>query len=134
MNNRLDLPGYKYYVDADTGERPALFVTFLNIVPGEGSVNGVVAPVSEDELVSLDARERNYVRRQVELPGVGHAWTYVGSRAARARYARGPSVVALDYLDGVRGAFEALGELELFERSTEPHAVAVRDLRRVDLP
>ena len=31
MDNSVDLPGYKYYVTPD-GERPPVFVTFLNLV------------------------------------------------------------------------------------------------------
>ena len=33
MDNRQTIPGYKYYVDPDTGERPPVHVTFLNIYP-----------------------------------------------------------------------------------------------------
>ena len=35
MDNNLDLPGYKYYRDRITKNRPDCFVTFLNIHPAE---------------------------------------------------------------------------------------------------
>ena len=42
MDNRRTIPGYKYYVDPETGERPPVRVTFLNLYPAaEGQVNGV---------------------------------------------------------------------------------------------
>jgi cation transport regulator ChaC len=141
MDNSVDLPGYKYYVDPDTGERPRVFVTFLNLVEASGSgVNGVVFPVSPDELAALDARERNYRRREVTLPGVeGRAWAYTGSDEARARYqdavALGAAVVDRSYLDLVRERFGSLGAdaLILFDQSTDPPSVPVRSLRRVEL-
>ena len=112
MDNSVDLPGYKYYVDAD-GERPHVKVTFVNIVeaPGE-SVTGVVI---DADLDALDLRERNYERREVE-PGL---WAYVGTAEARARFEEGPSVISSEYLALVpRG---------------DPPGVPVRDLRRIDL-
>ena len=127
MDNTLDLPGYKHYVDAETGERPAVCVAFLDLVPDPSSaVNGVVFPVAD--LAALDDRERNYERREVQ-PGV---WAYLGTEAARARFERGPTVVSREYLDGVRESFAALGELTRFEGSTDPPSVPVRDLRRID--
>jgi hypothetical protein len=129
MDNTVDLPGYKCFVD-QAGNRPAVKVTFLNLVEADDAVNGVVLPVSEGELAELDARERNYERRSV---GDG-LWAYFGTADARARYEEGPSVVSSDYLDLVRAGFEGLGQLAQFERSTDPPSVPVRQLRRVDLP
>ena len=49
MDNRRTIPGYKYYVDPDTGERPPVHVTFLNIYPAaEGRVNGIAFPVTAE--------------------------------------------------------------------------------------
>jgi hypothetical protein len=125
MDNSVDLPGYKYYVDAG-GARPDLKVTFLNLVEGDGVVNGAIL---DADLDALDLRERNYERREVE-PGL---WAYVGTAGARARYEAGPSVVSREYLELVRTGFESLGDLDRFERTTDPPAVPVRNLRRVDL-
>jgi hypothetical protein len=116
MDNSVDLPAYKYYVDAD-GKRPDVKVTFVNLVEApDAAVRGVVLEVDLD---ALDPRERNYARREVE-PGL---WAYVGTTEARTRYEAGPSVVSLEYLELVRAAFPAV------ERPTVP----VWDLRRVDL-
>jgi hypothetical protein len=125
MDNAVDLPGYKYYVEPD-GTRPDVKVTFVNLVPAAGAVNGLV--IDADAEV-LDARERNYERVEVE-PGL---WAYIGTAAARGRYEAGPSVVSGEYLELVRRGFAALGQLEQYERTTDPPAVPVRDLRRIDL-
>jgi hypothetical protein len=129
MDNTVDLPGYKYFVD-EAGERPAVKVAFLNLVEADDAVNGVVFPVSRSDLDRLDRRERNYQRRAV---GDG-LWAYFGTSDARERYEEGPSVLSRDYLELVRAGFEELGQLQAFERTTDPPAVPVWDLRRVDLP
>jgi gamma-glutamylcyclotransferase (GGCT)/AIG2-like uncharacterized protein YtfP len=143
MDNSADLPGYKYYVDSASGERPEVFVTFLNLVPDEGSsVNGIVFPVSADELARLDVRERNYERREVTgaVDVDGRVWAYFATDDARARYesavASGVAVVDGSYLELVRGSFATLGdgELRYFDQSTEPPSVPVVPLRRVNLP
>src|SRR3954452_3259035 len=67
MDNRVDLPGYKYYVDAQSGERPAVYVAYLDLEPDpDNTVNGVAFEATDVELRSLDARERNYERRVVK--------------------------------------------------------------------
>lgn len=113
MDNTVDLPGYKYYVDAD-GSRPDVKVTFVNIEEEAGaSVHGVVI---DADLDALDLRERNYERREVE-PGL---WAYVGSAEARARFEEGPAVVSREYLAQVPDQGDP--------------GVSVWDLRRVELP
>jgi cation transport regulator ChaC len=139
MDNRRTIPGYKYYVDPDTGERPPVRVTFLSLYPAaEGRVNGAAFPVSAEELDELDRRERNYDRIDVtELIDAdlgGTVWTYLGSEAARERFAAGAAVVAQDYFDAIRGDFEATGGLQAFDRSTDPLTVPLRRLARVDVP
>jgi len=139
MDNRRTIPGYKYYVDPGTGTRPPVRVTFLNLYPAvEGRVNGVALPVSAEELVELDRRERNYDRIEVTWSvdaGLGGTvWTYLGSEAARERFAAGPAVVAQDYFDAIRAGFAAAGGLEAFEGSTDPLTVPLRRLARVDVP
>jgi cation transport regulator ChaC len=139
MDNRRTIPGYKYYVDPDTGERPPVRVTFLSLYPAaEGRVNGVALPVTAAELDRLDGRERNYDR--IDVTGrldtdLGDTvWAYLGSEAARERFATGDAVVALDYFDAIRGGFAAVAGLEEFDRSTDPLTVPLRRLTRVDVP
>ncbi len=66
MDNRETIPGYKFYVDAETGRRPAVYVAFLAIryEPG-AAVSGEVFAVDDEQLAALDRRERNYDRRDV---------------------------------------------------------------------
>src|ERR1041384_4215239 len=60
MDNRVTIPGYKYFLDG-AGGRPAVCVGFLDVVPDPAAwVDGVVFEVAE--LGGLDARERNYAR------------------------------------------------------------------------
>jgi hypothetical protein len=122
MDNRRDLPGYKYYTDP-RGRRPEVFVTFLDVrassQPG-AAVNGMCLPVDAARLVALDRRERNYERIDVSdrVPGADgvRVWTYVGSAAGRERLrtgvAAGTAVIDANYLTGVRDGFMRLGGAE----------------------
>lgn len=101
-DNRLDLPGYKMYLDPKTGERPEVYVTFLNLRPvadGSGAVsnpevangaavNGVAFRVSEDDLDRIRARERNY--RLIEVTGHWISESTGGGPARRGRSEPGP--------------------------------------------
>lgn len=142
MDNRRDLPGYKYYTD-DRGSRPAVYVAFLAIRPwAQASVNGVCVPVDDNRLAELDVRERNYERVDVSdrlgLDGV-RVWTYLASAAGRRRLTRGRElgrvVIDANYLGLVRGAFQRLGdaEYEVCAPSLAPGDLQVLDLTRVDL-
>jgi cation transport regulator ChaC len=147
MDNGVDLPGYKHYVDPVTGARPEVMVTFLSIaVCAGGCVGGVAFPVDGVGLAALDARERNYrrcdVRRLVSaagggLDGAAAVWAYVGSDAARGRYADGAdagrAVISRDYHDRVLAGFAALGPgaVEEFRRTTAGPDVPVVPLLRV---
>ena len=109
MDNRETVPGYKIYVDPETGERPHVHVAYLSITPHPGEhVDGYAFPVTEEQLAELDERERNYDRHDVsDLVDVdGHVWAYVGSRAGRRRLAegrrRGSAVISRGYLEKVR--------------------------------
>ena len=139
MDNRRTIPGYKYFVDAETGERPAVRVAFLNVYPAPGGhVNGLAFPVTLEALAELDRRERNYdridVTRQLDAELGGTVWTYLGTEAARERFEAGPAVVAQDYFDAVRDSFATARGLEAFDRSTDPLSVPLRRLTRVDVP
>jgi hypothetical protein len=67
-------------------------------------------------------------------------YAYVGRPDARERYARGAArgtaVVSRAYHDRVRAHFAALGAdaLAEFERTTDPPAVPLVELTRVEVP
>ncbi len=146
MDNRQTIPGYKHYVDRQTGDRGAWFVTFLNIVRDpSATVNGVLFEVDDSLLGRLDERERNYERIDVtahtssEKPS-GRVWVYVGSPAARERFELGArsdsAVISREYYDGVREDFACAGAdaLRRFDALTDPVPCPVLDLRRIDHP
>jgi len=121
MDNRVTIPGYKYFLDG-AGGRPAVCVAFLDVVPDPAAgVDGVVFEVAD--LDALDGRERNYRRLQVD-----GLWLYTGLEEARERFAAGPTVVQRAYLESVRAGFAAHG----LGFGPEP-ALPVLDLERVDV-
>jgi hypothetical protein len=143
MDNRRDLPGYKYYTASD-GTRPQVFVSFLDVtpVPGSVSVNGLCLPVAAEQLNRLDRRERNYARLDVSDridAGGARVWVYVGTPAARERLrtarCAGSAVIATAYLRAVHAAFAALGaeELERCRPSLMPGDLPVAELVRHEL-
>jgi cation transport regulator ChaC len=144
MDNTLTLPGYKLYLSAADESRPAVFVTFLNLVPANGRhVSGVLFAVDAEQLAVLDRRERNYDRRDVTglIDGqrTGRIWTYIGKPDAERRFAlgarEGRAVVEQAYLESVRAGFQliAADALEEFDATTDPHGCPVLALRRVEL-
>ena len=145
MDNRIDLPGYKYYVERESGVRPEVFVTFLNIRPlATDRVNGVLFRVESSELLGIDKRERNYTRIDVaeffDADVDGPVWAYQGSPDALERYARArtteTAVIDADYHRQVLAAFRNLGEdaMKDFERTTDPSSTPTRRLRRMRIP
>lgn len=145
MDNMRTIPGYKYYVDAATGERPSVQVAFLDVSPDAGAaVNGLLFPVSDAELAALDERERSYrrvdVTDAVRPPPTRPTSVFVGSDSARRRFqaglASGSLVVGRGYLRRVEASFEALGadEAVRYRTSTEPPPCPVVELERIDVP
>ncbi|HYZ80338.1 MAG TPA: gamma-glutamylcyclotransferase family protein [Solirubrobacteraceae bacterium] len=151
MDNRRDLAGYKYYTDA-TGRRPEVFVAYLDLVaapddPATG-VNGLCLPVDGATLAVLDRRERNYERVDVSDrlapggPGVDgiRVWAYLGSAAARERFAAGreagTAVIEAGYVRTVEAGFAALGaeEHSACRPSLRPGGLPVLELTRHELP
>jgi cation transport regulator ChaC len=139
MDNSVDLPDYKHYVAPD-GHRPDLMVCYLDIDERpDAVVNGIVLQIGADELPALDARERNYERRdvagQLSLSLGGRVWAYVGRRAARARARRGRRerrlAIASSYQERVLAGFDVLRQRQRFELLTEPAGVPVADLSLV---
>ena len=131
MDNRRDIPGYKYYLEAESGRRPDVFVTFLDIMPKPSAqVNGLVIPVSVSELADMDRRERNYQRLNVtgavHPPVEGMVWAYAGLDEARVRCDQGVSegvgVICQRYEQMVRNGFASFSDDEacLYDESTEP--------------
>jgi dephospho-CoA kinase len=142
MDNRETIPGYKIYLDLETGEQPPVHVAYLGIRPDpHAHVSGVALRVTAGELAALDRRERNYDRRDVshlvDADIEGPVWAYVGSEAGRRRLAvgraSGTAVVSQGYLDGVRQGFAALGLLDDFEATTDPLDLPVVPLLRRDV-
>jgi gamma-glutamylcyclotransferase (GGCT)/AIG2-like uncharacterized protein YtfP len=129
MDNTRDLPGYKHYIDPETGKRPAIYVTYLDLAPDdEAATRGVVFPVDPPALEELDRRERNYRRSEVRVDPSpkGRVWAYFGTAEARERFERGrangTAFVDHDYYERVKGA------------SNEPPPVPIRALTRIDAP
>lgn len=144
MDNSQDLAAYKYYLDADTGHRPEVYVTFLNIRPAAGhEISGILFSVTEEELLMLDTRERNYTRNEisssVDMPTDGKVWVYQGSEEARERYVCGLSkkkaVIQKAYYHYVYNCFLQLGQshAEAYLNSTDAPEVPLRELKRVNL-
>jgi gamma-glutamylcyclotransferase (GGCT)/AIG2-like uncharacterized protein YtfP len=142
MDNRRDLPGYKYYTDA-TGRRPEVFVAYLDLLGSDATVNGLCLPVDGTILPELDRRERNYARVDVSDrvdAGGARVWAYVGTAEARERLAEGrrtgTAVIDAGYVRAVEGAFGALGsdEHRACRPSLEPAGLPVVELVRHELP
>lgn len=149
MDNRRDLPGYKYYTDVG-GRRPEVFVAYLDLMavdppPGDPSsgVNGLCLPVDDAMLEQLDRRERNYARADVSdrvQANGARVWTYIGRPAARERLAEGrrtgTAVIDAGYVRTVEAGFAGLGDDELatVRTSLEPGELPVVELTRHELP
>lgn len=144
MDNRIDLPSYKYYLDAATGERPEVFVTFLNIRPArQGLLTGALFEVSMDELLIIDQRERNYhrvvVTHQIDCQVSGAVWAYIGTPEAERRYQQGlasrTACIAEEYYHFVRECFYCHGDTigQSYHEATDLPEVPLRKLVRMDL-
>ena len=139
MENRRTIPGYKYYLDEGSGERPEVFVTFLNVLASAGDVvTGLAVPVDGDALAALDRREFSYERTDVtelvEEDLGGPVFVYLGRCAARARFERGRrtgrAVVSRAYVENVRAGFAAFGLQDEFQAPGLPE----RELRQIPVP
>ena len=141
-DNRRDFPGRPHYICAETGARPAVFVTVVNIRPHRGHVvNGVAFAVTPLELARLDRREAVYDRISVtgamDVTLSGPVWAYRGKAASESCYsegqAAGTAVISRDYHDRVAAAFTSHGAdyWDAYQASTDPPAVPLRELRRV---
>ena len=145
MNNWEAGPLEKHFVDPDSGEQPRIRVAYLDIDERPGAtVNGLAIPADSRRLAEIDVREVNYLRVDVTAafePALPHpVFTYRATDAARERcrrhYPQPEVFVSRDYVAAVRRAFAALGEgqLEEYERTTEPLDFPQRHLRLVYPP
>ncbi len=154
MRNRDRVNDVKHVVDAETGRRPDLWVTYVDLDRDRGTaVNGVAVPVDEDRLAVFDTRELNYERIEVTADFVadpGEAWpperdvpvwVYVGSAAARQRYVEGrgagQAVIRAGYRNRLEDAFRARGQSawrRYQETTTPPEVETVEGLRLVRTP
>lgn len=145
MNNQLNLPDYKYYVDARSGQRFDGFVAFLNIYPSENSqILGILFEINDQEIQQLDLRERNYHRLAISeffsdtwnLPTSCPIWVYGGLDAAVQRYhqgmATGKIAIAQPYADAVAAAYATQGPAALahYQATTDPPAIPILPLCR----
>ena len=123
-------------------------VVALGVVAVEGAcMNGIITEVHPDELVRLDARERNYDRVDVtdgvrlleegpSIADLGRVVTYVPRQVALHIYLdgrdRGRAGIERRYWDLVDGAFDALlpGQGERYRSTTPAPDVPVVDANR----
>lgn len=144
MNNWEATPLEKHFVDPETGEQPRIRVAYLDIDDAPGSsVNGLAIPVDARRLAEFDVREVNYLRVDVSAafePALTRpVFAYRATEEARERCRHRTDAevfVSRDYVEAVRSAFAELGQgqLEQYERSTEPLDFPERHLRLVYPP
>jgi cation transport regulator ChaC len=127
--------------DAD-GSRFDGAVAVMGIVRGDSSdhCNGIVLPVTTEDLAKLDRRERNYRRVDVTQaisfdgkPSGCVIFTYVPLAAATERMetakASGRSIVIRrDYVEQIEDGFKRIGEMDIYHKTTPSHPFPVRDL------
>lgn len=139
MDNRVDLPDYKYYINRNTGIRFAGFVTFLNMRPQPNQMlTGILFLVSDKELDNLDRRERNYrrinVTNSLNIAVQTPAWTYIGLDDAEKRYLQGlkqnNAIIPQAYWSSVNDAYLSLGKKAFADYlgTTDRPKIPVRDL------
>ena len=133
--------------DEHDGSTRSWTIVALGIAAADGeTTNGVIGWVADDELPSLDARERNYDRvdvtdlTDVSRPVEGRIVTYVPQREPIAHYEaardRGEAAVERRYWDLVDGAFAELGpgEQRRYHDTTPPPDIPIVAMRRDSVP
>ncbi len=143
MNNWEAGPLEKHFVDPETGVQPRIRVAYLDIdeLPG-AAVNGLAIPVDERRMAEFDVREVNYVRVDVSsafepaLPRPVFAYRATEEARERCRRRDAEIFVSRDYVAAVRSGFAELGvgQLEEYERTTEPLGFSERHLELVYPP
>lgn len=137
MDNTQTVASYKYFIDAETGERPG-FVAFANIEHDEkAKVSGLLFEAGDRMLEIFDGHERNYLRTDVTsriaTAVEGTVWSYIGTPQANARYHAGLQTSALvvdkAYVDLIAAAF---ADVSLPYEAQLPRQVRVVELKRVE--
>jgi len=144
MDNSVDLPAYKYYLD-ENDVRIQKYVAFLNVAfdPSK-KVNGILFEVDSAKLPSLDLRERNYDRVEIthllpEAYRTQTVWTYMGKEESKKRfssgYDQGKVVIHEAYLEQVMEAFISVSYAYLiqFIKETDFNNLPIIPLQRIDL-
>ena len=131
---------YNHYLDPETGERPPVHITFLNIEEAaDAKINGVIFEVSERELGYLDEREHNYdrvdVTAGVQIESDRQVFTYIGKDSSIDCFHRGKekdlSVISAGYAQIVAEGFQALGHdfFSDYHQTTQKPQVPLKNLQ-----
>jgi hypothetical protein len=135
-------PKIDAFLMTGTERVPVTGAAELNIYPkDEGRINGILYLVTDEELASLDKRERGYRRVDVtdrveefDFRG-GKVYVFEGrpSPANVSPPAQGTYILVKEFLDMVTGACDAIGKefREEFDSSTRPCAYPVVPYKNV---
>ena len=141
MDNRRTLPGYRYFLDPATGERPAVYVAFLDIRPDAGArVDGVVFPARPRRARRARAQLRARARSAGSSTPTSAARCGPTSAcprrasAARPAAARAPRSCGTSTSTRVREGLRRARRAGEFDATTDRPGVPVRALREVRVP
>ena len=144
MDNRRNLPGYKYYTDAGATGPGSTWRSWTSVDGPRSApaVNGLCLPVDDaiwsgSTGVSATTTEPTCpIGVAVGAPDGARVWAYIGTVAARARLAEGrrtgAAVIDAGYVRTVEAGFAALGAAELtpVRSSLAPGDLPVVELTR----
>lgn len=119
MDNKRDLPNYKYYVESIKGldKRPPCFVTFLNIEKHvDSEVMGVLFKVDQKMLEKLKLRETHYklinIKTFLDFNFKEDAFTFTAHDDGLDNFKKGEkkdlAVISKNYFNLVEDAFRKL--------------------------
>ncbi len=121
MDNKRDLPNYKYYTESINGKdkRPPYFVTFLNIEKYiDSEVMGVLFKVDQKMLEKLKIRESHYklinIKTFLNFDFKDQAYTFTANQEGLENFKKGEkkdlAVISKNYFNLVEEAFKNLEE------------------------
>jgi len=130
------------YFLRDTERVPISGAAELNIYPEKkGRINGILYLITNEELLSLDKRERGY--RRVDVTDKIEEFSFRGGRvyvyeglpgSPLASFAdKGTYILIKEFLDLVTGACDVRGKdfRDEFDKSTKPHAFPVLSYKNI---